>query len=86
MPNLYAHCVLFIPELCGIAQRYHKFAFYISGEKNSGKIGKIPPSLENFHLPVHKNIKVTTYVTRSNCKILFQKIIASYQYLEIADC
>ena len=58
MPNLYAHCVLFIPELCGIAQRYHKFAFYISGEKNSGKIGKIPLSLENFHLPVHNHTDI----------------------------
>lgn len=58
----------------------------ISGEKNHGKIGKIPLGLENFHLPVDKNFKVTTFVTRSNCKILFQKIIDSYQYLEIADC
>lgn len=73
--SLYAKFVLFIPELCGIAQSYRDLALCRSGKKYE-KIEKIPLGLENFVLPADKNIEVSIYVTRSNGTILSQKVIA----------
>lgn len=75
MPSLYAKFVPFILELCGIIQSYWNFAFYNSGQKCE-KIEKIPLSLENFHLLVDKNIKVSNHTARINRTILFLKVTA----------